>query len=221
MDRKLTHFSHRGSPAPAKKSATPKDLTQKVVWSGSTQLAPVPVVLVGCGNGEDLPYNLLTVAWTGIVCSSPPIISISIRPERNSFQLIKTTGEFTVNLPPARLASTVDWCGVISGKDHDKFKERNLTPLAGSKVTAPLVAECPLGMECQVQQTIPLGSHTLFLAKILAVQVAKTLLDSAGRLRLEEAGLLAYAHGHYFELGRCLGHFGYSVRKKPGPNIRS
>ena len=110
--------------------------------------------------------------------------------------------------------------GVVSGRDHDKFKERSLTSLPGSQVAAPLVAECPLGLECRVTQAIALGSHTLFLAEILAVQVSEELLDRSGRMQLEKAGLLAYAHGHYYELGRCLGHFGYSVRRKPGPTVR-
>lgn len=109
---------------------------------------------------------------------------------------------------------------MVSGRDHDKFKERSLTPLPGSQVAAPLVAECPLGLECRVTQAIDLGSHTLFLAEILAVQVSEELLDRSGRMQLEKAGLLAYAHGHYYELGRCLGHFGYSVRRKPGPTVR-
>lgn len=196
------------------------EIPRKLIWPGSTQLAPVPAVLVGCGDGRTHRYNLITVAWTGIVCSAPPMISVSIRPERHSYALIGEAGEFTVNIPPTRLARAVDWCGVVSGRDHDKFKERSLTPLPGSQVAAPLVAECLLGLECRVTQAIELGSHTLFLAEILAVQVSEELLDRSGRMQLEKAGLLAYAHGHYYELGRCLGHFGYSVRRKPGPTVR-
>ena len=124
------------------------EIPRKLIWPGSTQLAPVPAVLVGCGDGRTHRYNLITVAWTGIVCSAPPMISVSIRPERHSYALIGEAGEFTVNIPPARLARAVDWCGVVSGRDHDKFKERSLTPLPGSQVAAPLVAECPLGLEC-------------------------------------------------------------------------
>ncbi len=199
----------------------PADYRRKLLWPGSTQLAPVPAVLAGCGDGTpESPFNLITIAWTGIVCSTPPMISISVRPERRSCELIRSTGCFTINLPPASLAATVDWCGVVSGRDHDKFAERNLTPLPGTRVSAPLVAECPLGLECEVRRILELGSHTLFLAEIVAVQAAETLLDAGGRLHLDKAGLLAYAHGHYYELGRCIGHFGFSVRKKPGPRIR-
>ncbi len=192
---------------------------EKEIWPGSTQLAPVPAALVGCGGGE-FRYNLLTVAWTGIVCSAPPMLSISVRPDRYSHELIRSTGEFTVNLPTAAMAAAVDRCGVRSGRDCDKFAEEGLTPLPGSQIAAPLVAECPLGLECRIRQTIELGSHTLFLADILAVQVSKDYLSASGRLELEKAGLLAYCHGHYYNLGECLGHFGFSVRKKPGPKVR-
>ena len=192
---------------------------QKVIWPPSTQLAPVPAVLVGCGSAE-ADWNLITVAWTGIVCSKPPMLSVSVRPERHSHGLIRQSGEFTVNLPTAAMAADVDWCGVVSGRDHRKFAERHLTPLAGSKVAAPLVAECPLGLECRVTQVLELGTHDLFLAEIVAVQVTESWINESGRLELERAGLLSYVHGHYFGLGECIGHFGYSVRKKPGSIIR-
>lgn len=193
--------------------------SQKVIWSPSTQLAPVPAVLVGCGSAE-ADWNLITIAWTGIVCSKPPMLSVSVRPERHSHELIRRSGEFTVNIPTAAMADDVDWCGVVSGRDHRKFAERNLTPIAGSKVSAPLVAECPLGLECRVKEVLQLGSHDLFLAEILAVQVTESWINESGRLELERAGLLSYVHGHYFGLGECIGHFGYSVRKKPGSVIR-
>ena len=192
---------------------------QKVIWPPSTQLAPVPAVLVGCGSAE-ADWNLITVAWTGIVCSKPPMLSVSVRPERHSHGLIRQSGEFTVNIPTAAMAADVDWCGVVSGRDHRKFAERHLTPLAGSKVAAPLVAECPLGLECRVTQVLELGTHDLFLAEIVAVQVTESWINESGRLELERAGLLSYVHGHYFGLGECIGHFGYSVRKKPGSIIR-
>ncbi|MBS1370855.1 MAG: flavin reductase family protein [Lentisphaeria bacterium] len=191
---------------------------KKLIWPGSTQLAPVPAVLVGCGKPG--ACNLITVAWAGTVCSKPPMLSISIRPERYSYNLILESGEFTVNLPTAGQIRATDYCGVVSGRDHDKFRETGLTPLAGSQVEAPLVAECPLGLECRVTKTIGLGSHTLFLAEIVAVQVSAEFINADGRLELERAGLAAYVHGHYFELGGAIGHFGYSVRKKPGPVIR-
>ncbi len=186
---------------------------EKLIWPGSTQLAPVPPVLVGCGGGQ-LPNNLFTVAWTGIACSRPPLITIAVRPERYSYGLIRASGEFTVNLPTAPLARAVDFCGVRSGRDLDKFAACRLTPLSGSAVSAPLVAECPLSLECRVEQTLELGSHTLFLARILAIQVNADWVDASGRLNLERDGLLAYAHGHYYGLGACLGHFGFSVRRK-------
>ena len=194
-------------------------ILEKVLWPGSTQLAPVPVVLVGCGGHEE-NYNLITIAWTGILCSQPPMLSIAVRPERHSYPIIRDSGEFTVNLPTAAMAADVDYCGVVSGRDHRKFAERDLTPVAGSKVAAPVVAECPLVLECKVAQRLELGSHHLFLAEIVAVQAATTFIGPDGRFDLEQAGLLAYVHGHYYALGECLGHFGFSVRRKPGPKTR-
>ena len=148
------------------------------------------------------------------------MVSISIRPERYSYALIRESGEFTVNLTTAEQIRAVDYCGVVSGRDHDKFKETHLTPLRGSKVAAPLVVESPLGLECRVVQTLELGSHTLFLAEIVAVQVSEEFVNASGRLELEKAGLAAYIHGHYHRVGGAIGHFGYSVRKKPGPVVR-
>ena len=192
----------------------------KLIWPGSTQLAPVPAVLVGTGGGN-FADNLITVAWAGIVCSAPPMLSISVRPERFSYQALTETREFTVNVPLASQAAIVDWCGVVSGRDHDKFAEKSLTPLRGSQVAAPLVEECPLNLECKVKEIIKLGSHDLFLAEIVAVQVSEEYLTKTGRLDLERnGGVLGYAHGHYFQLGKCLGHFGFSVRKKPGRKVR-
>ncbi len=196
------------------------ELRRKVVWPGSTQLAPVPTVLVGCGGTPEVRPNLITVAWTGVACSRPPMISIALRPERYSYALIRESGEFTVNLPGADLAETVNWCGVVSGRDHDKFVERGLTAVPGTRVTVPVVGECPLALECRVRQVLELGTHHLFLAEILAVQAAEVLLNAEGRLDLERFGMLAYVHGHYYELGRCIGHFGYSVRRKPGKKVR-
>lgn len=192
---------------------------RKVVWPGSTQLAPVPAALVACGGGAWRP-NLITVAWTGIVCSKPPMVSIAVRPERYSYDIIKATGEFSINLPTGKMARPVDWCGVVSGRDRDKFAGSGLTPMAGSGIAAPIVAECPLSLECRVTQVLELGSHHLFLAEIVAVQVSEELIDAKGRLQLEKDGLLSFAHGHYYDLGPCLGHFGFSVRRKPGDIIR-
>lgn len=185
----------------------------KQIWKGSALLAPVPPTLVSCGALE--APNLLTVAWAGTINTQPPRVGISIRPERYSHGLIRESGEFVINLPTRRLLRAVDWCGVRSGRDFDKFKEMHLTPAAASTVSAPLVDESPLNLECKVFQVIPLGSHDLFLADVTAVQVDESLLDAQGRLQLEKAGLLSYAHGQYFSLGEVLGTFGYSVRKRP------
>ena len=195
-------------------------MKNKIVWPGSTQLAPVPVVLVGCGNGDDIPYNLITVAWAGTVCSDPAMLSVSIRPERHSYGIMMETREFTVNLPSRKLARSVDFCGVVSGRDCDKFAKCGLHAEPGTEVTAPVVLECPITLECKLKETIALGTHTMFLAEICAIDLDSQLIDDKGRLDIERADLLAYAHGHYYGLGECIGHFGYSVRKKPGPVVR-
>lgn len=193
---------------------------KKLIWPGSTQLAPVPAVLVGTG-GNGFANNLITIAWVGIVCSDPAMLSISVRPERFSYKALVETGEFSVNIPLASQAAVVDWCGVKSGRDVDKFAEQNLTALPGSQIQSPLVAECPLNLECKVKEIIHLGSHDMFLAEIAAVQVSEDFIAESGRLDLERnGGVLGYAHGHYFNLGKCIGHFGFSVRKKPGSKIR-
>ena len=189
---------------------------EKLSWPGSALLGPVPPVLVSCGEGESA--NLITIAWAGTVCTQPPRVSISVRPTRHSYGLIKESGEFVVNLPTAALARAVDWCGVKSGKDVDKFAAMGLHTALASKVSCPLLAESPVNLECRVFKRIELGSHDLFLADVVAVDVDPALLDSAGKLHLEKAGLLAYAHGDYYALGKQLGKFGWSVRKKkPAP----
>ena len=185
---------------------------QKEIWPGGALLAPVPPALVSCGSLEE--PAVLTVGWTGIVNTRPPRTYVSIRPERNSYPIIKESGEFVINLPTARLTRAVDLCGCRSGRTVDKFALAHLTAVPASAVGAPLIAECPVSLECRIFQSIPLGSHEMFLADILAVQVDRALLDAAGRLCLEKADLLAYAHGGYFRLGEQLGSFGYSVRKK-------
>lgn len=187
--------------------------SRKRLWKPSTLLSPVPVVLVSCGGKLEQPENLLTVAWAGTVCSTPPMLSISIRPERFSHGIIKATREFVVNVPTQSLAKATDLCGVKSGRDSDKFALSRLTPAPASVVSAPLVAECPLHLECKVKKVVPLGSHDLFLAEIVAVQINEELLDQKGKLRLDKADLLCYAHGEYFILGRKVGFFGYSIKK--------
>ena len=188
--------------------------TEKVLWRGGTQLAPVPAVLVGCGDKKRWKYNLITVAWCGTVASDPPQLAISVRKERYSFAPISETGEFTVNLPDRAMVTALDHCGVVSGRDADKFALHQLTAIPGTRVAAPIVGESPLSMECKVVSSADLGSHTMFVGEILAVQVSSELIDADGKFDVERANLVAYAHGHYFELGKCLGSFGFSVRKK-------
>ena len=189
-------------------------MTEKVSWKGSTQLAPVPAVLIGCGDNIHYRYNLITVAWIGTVCSEPPQLSISIRKERYSYGAIDTIGDFTVNLPGADMVEKLDFCGVVSGRSVDKFSRCGFTPAAAEKVNAPLIAEAPLVLECRVNQKLELGSHDMFIADILNIQAAKSLLDADGRLDIVKADLISYAHGAYFRLGDMLGKFGFSVRRR-------
>ena len=184
----------------------------KVHWKGSALLAPVPPALVSCGT-MDAP-NILTVAWTGIACTHPAMTYISVRPNRHSFGILQRTGEFVINLPTSAMAKTVDLCGMKTGARMDKAKHCHLTLLPGDTVAAPVIAECPVSLECHVVQQLPLGSHTMFLAEITGVQVEERFVDSKGKLNLQQAGLLAYAHGEYFAIGRKCGEFGFSVRKK-------
>ena len=187
---------------------------EKRNWKPGNVLSPAPAVLVSCGGTRGWKPNLITIAWTGNVCSDPPMLSISVRPERYSYEIIETTREFVVNVPSLREARAVDWCGVVSGRSEEKFSGAGLTPAPALKVDCPIVLECPLNIECRVRESMKLGSHTLFVAEVVAVQVSSELIDARGRLRLEKGGLLAFAHGQYFTLGRCIGPFGYSVRKR-------
>ena len=185
----------------------------KANWKPGTLIYPLPAVLVSCGSTPET-YNLLTVAWTGTVCTDPAMCYISVRPERHSYELIRNTGEFVINLTTRRLARATDWCGVRSGRDHDKFREMGLTPLPGAVVSAPVVGESPVNIECRVKQVIPLGSHDMFLAEVVHVQVDAELIDpQTGRFCLERARPIVYAHGEYFDLGEALGRFGWSVRR--------
>ncbi len=186
----------------------------RVTWKPGTMLAPVPAVMVSCGGKDGYKPNIITLAWAGTVCSEPPMISVSIRPERYSYEIISKTGEFVVNVTTAALAKATDMCGVKSGRDVDKFAMTGLTPLPSNVVSAPAIAESPVNIECRVKSTHKLGSHVLFLAEIVSVQVSEELMDKKGKLRLEHADLLAYAHGEYYVLGRRLGFFGFSVKRK-------
>ncbi len=181
-------------------------------WNGSTLLAPVPPCMVSCGDMES--SNIITVAWTGILNSHPPKTYISVRPQRHSYQLLKQTGEFVINLPPASLARTVDFCGIYTGAKVDKFKKCSLTGIASKTVSAPTIAECPISLECRVCDVVPLGSHDMFVADILSVSVDERLLDEKGKLCIERANLCAFAHGEYYTLGKKLGKFGFSTDKR-------
>ncbi len=205
--------------APASAPGAPAAVRER--WKPGTLIYPLPAVLVSCGATPE-EYNLLTVAWTGTVCTNPPMCSISLRPERHSYEIIRRTGAFVINLTTQALARATDWCGVRSGRDCDKFREAGLTPLPSDRVEAPLVVESPVNIECRVRQRLPLGSHDLFLAEVVGVQVDPAYIDPAtGRFDLERAGLIAYSHGEYFALGRSLGRFGWSVRKKSRPAAES
>lgn len=185
----------------------------KELWKPGNMLYPLPAVMVSC-RGKDGKDNIITVAWTGTVCTNPPMVYISLRPNRHSYSMIKDTGEFVINLAAKKLAEAVDYCGVRSGKEADKFQEMHLTKGKAAYVSAPVIQESPVNIECRVTEVKPLGSHHMFLAEVLGVHVEKSLLDSSGRLCLRKAELLAYSHGGYFLLGELLGSFGYSVKKK-------
>ena len=187
----------------------------KQSWKPGNMLYPLPAVLVSAADKQG-NQNVFTVAWTGTVCSNPAMVSISVRPERYSYHMIRETGEFVINLTTEDLAFAADFCGVKSGRDIDKFKEMRLTPLAADKVSAPLIAQSPVNIECKVTQTIPLGTHDMFLAEVVAVHADEAYMDKTGRFSLTEANPLVYSHGDYFILGKKIGSFGYSVRKKQG-----
>lgn len=192
----------------------------KQVWRGGNMLYPVPAVMVSCANAAG-EKDIVTVAWAGTVCTNPPMLSISLRPERHSYHIIRESGEFVVNLVTSRLQRACDWCGVRSGRDYDKWSEQHLTPAHAAKLElAPAIEESPVNIECRVHDVMELGSHHLFLADAVAVQVDEALLNANGKLDLARAGLTAYSHGEYFELGRRLGTFGYSVRKRPATRPR-
>lgn len=185
----------------------------KELWKPGNMLYPIPAVMVSCQREGEKP-NIITVAWAGNVCSSPAMLSISVRKERYSYDILKETGEFVVNLTNRKLAYATDWCGVRSGKDYDKFKEMHLTPLESRFVSAPGIAESPVNIECKVRNVLELGSHDMFVAEVMGVTVDEKLLDNKGKFDLRAADLIAYSHGEYFTLGEKIGKFGYSVVKK-------
>ena len=187
---------------------------EKEFWKAGNMLYPLPAVMVSCQREGQLP-NIVTVAWTGTICTNPAMVYISLRPERYSYDIIKETGEFVINLSNKQLTKAVDYCGVKSGRDVDKFKEMNLTAVKGEKVNAPYIEEAPVSIECKVVQILELGSHHMFLATVEGVHVDKKYMDEKGKFHLNKADLIVYSHGEYYDLDKQLGTFGYSIRKKP------
>ncbi|MBQ3041461.1 MAG: flavin reductase family protein [Clostridia bacterium] len=184
---------------------------EKVSWRGGALVAPVPAVMVSLGDMEK--SNIITVAWCGITNTVPPKTYISVRPERHSYEILKEKREFVINLTPAALAKKADFCGMYTGRKVDKFKECSFTKEKATKIDAPMIGECPISIECRVTDIIPLGSHDMFLADILAVNVEKALLEG-DKLCINRAHLCAFAHGEYYKLGERIGKFGFSVKKK-------
>jgi len=185
----------------------------KEIWKPGNMLYPLPVVMVSMTDRQG-KHNIITIAWAGTVCTNPPMVSISVRPERYSYPILKETGEFVINLTTKDLVYATDYCGVRSGRDVDKFKEMKLTPMAASSVTAPLIAESPVNIECRVREVIPLGSHDMFLADVVAVHADQRYMDEKRRFHLEMAEPIVYSHGTYFDCGKALGTFGYSIKKE-------
>ena len=184
----------------------------KQIWRAGTMISPVPAVMVSCGSAEG-EKNIITVAWTGTICSEPAMCYISVRKERHSYKMIRESGEFVINLTTKALARATDWCGVRSGKDFDKFSHCGLTVESCPHISAPAIAESPVNIECKVKQVIELGSHDMFIAEVLGVMVDDSLLDpQSGKLDLARAELLGYAHGEYYALGEKLGTFGWTVK---------
>lgn len=191
-----------------------KENAKRLLWKPGTMLYPIPAVLVSCGECDGV-RNIITVAWTGVACTEPPMCTIALRPQRFSHKLISDSNEFVVNLTTAAMARAVDWCGVKSGRDFDKFKEMKFTSLPAKHLRAPLIGEAPVNLECRVRERRRLGSHDLFIAEILAVHADPAYFDAkTGFFNLAAARPLCYCHGHYYEMGRHIGKFGFSVEKK-------
>lgn len=186
---------------------------RKQVWKPGNMLYPVPAAMISCQREGEKP-NILTIAWTGTICSDPVMVSISVRKSRYSYPIIKETGEFVINLTTKELAFATDYCGVKSGKDIDKFKEMKLTAQKATKVSCPIIAESPVNLECKVKEVIELGSHDMFIAEVVAVDVSEEYMDANGKFELNATDLIAYSHGEYFTLGDKIGKFGYSVKKR-------
>lgn len=185
----------------------------KQTWKPGNMVYPLPAVMVSCADKEG-HNNIITVAWTGTVCTNPAMAYISVRPERHSYKMIRESGEFVINLTTEKLAYATDWCGVRSGRDYDKFKEMKLTASEAESLDyAPIIEECPVNIECKVVEVKELGSHHMFLAEVKAVRVDESYMNENGKFELNKTGLLAYSHGEYFGLGKSIGTFGWSVKK--------
>ena len=186
----------------------------KILWKPGTMIYPLPAVMVSCGS-EPEEYNILTISWTGTICTDPAMCYISVRPSRYSYDIIKKNGEYVINLTTKALAYAADWCGIKSGAEHDKFKEMQLTPGPAAKVKAPLIMESPVNIECIVKEIKELGTHHMFISEVVAVQAESELFDDkTGLFRLDDAVPLCYSHGRYYETGKFIGKFGFSVEKK-------
>ena len=184
----------------------------KITWKGGTFVYPLPAVMVSCGDMKN--SNIITVAWTGIINTNPAMCYISVRPERFSHELIKKNGEFVINLTTKELARATDWCGVKSGRDFDKFKEMGLIKEKATIVKSPMIAESPISVECKVDKIVPLGSHDMITAKIVAINVSDKFVNEKGAFDISKCDLMAYANGGYYPLGKKIGQFGFSVMKK-------
>jgi flavin reductase (DIM6/NTAB) family NADH-FMN oxidoreductase RutF len=191
-----------------------KKSMSKLLWKPGTMIYPVPAVMVSCGSVPE-EYNILTVSWTGTICTDPAMCYISIRPSRHSYGIIKKNGEYVINLTTRSLAYATDWCGVKSGSEHNKFKETGLTPVPASKIKAPLIRESPVNIECVVKEIRELGTHHMFISEVVAVNAEKELFDEkTGLFRLYDSFPICYSHGRYYETGKYIGKFGFSVEKK-------
>lgn len=187
----------------------------KTTWKAGTMVYPAPAAIVTCGDSPE-NWNMLTVAWTGTICTNPAMLYISVRPERHSYPLLVSNMEFTLNLTTDSMARATDWVGVRSGRDYDKWNETGLTPLQGEMVKSPTIEESPLSIECRIKEILHLGSHDMMIADVLCIRADDRYINpTTGALSLKDAGLMAYAHGGYYQLGNLIGTFGFSVRKKP------
>ena len=184
----------------------------KVIWKPGTFLYPLPAVLVSCGTMEK--SNIITVAWTGIINTNPAMVYISVRPSRYSYKLIKEQGEFVINLTNKELAKATDWCGVRSGSKFDKFKEMRLHKEKANFVKCPMIKESPVSVECKVKEIKELGSHHMFIAEVLAINSDEKYIDDKGAFDISKCNLIAYSNGHYYQMGKKIGKFGFSVKKK-------